>query len=245
MFPGQAANANQVARGISGGTLTSDSTHYYRTFTSSGTLSITKGTFTGEVFAIGSGGSNVNGPGGSSGEVAYTPFFKVRKSLIVGIGAGSSSTSLSGQGIVDSDNLLCQGGTSTVSGNGFSIGNSFLGTYVYAYGGGGGASGSGNDGYQSGLNSIGGNGGPGQENPWSSQTNTPNQIAGGAGGNAFEYYYYFLHYAGDGVNGGGRGYTPNLDGTPGQPNTGGGGGYPFPGGSGLAIIKYSKQGADG
>ena len=67
MFPGQYANHNQVARGITGGTLASDSTHYYRTFTSSGSFFISKGNVQISVIAIGGGSGNGGGNGGGAG----------------------------------------------------------------------------------------------------------------------------------------------------------------------------------
>jgi hypothetical protein len=256
MFCGQFANTNQVARGITGGTLTSDATYRYRTFTSSGNINISKGGIVGEVFAVGGGGRTFDNHGASAGQVTYNSSFRVRASLTVNIGANSSSTELLGPGTTGSDNLTVSGASYTTSGNGFPMGSTSTNPFWDSLAGGGGAGSttSGQNGFTNGAFAQGGNGGFGQENPWYLVTNTPQRVGGGSGGNAFEYYYGQA-FRGTGTDGGGNGqqYRANygnsedgspfssIGGTEALANTGSGGGGGFPGASGLAIVRYLRS----
>ena len=52
---------------VTGGTLSSDTTYYYRAFTSSGTLGITGGTLSCDVLVVAGGGSGSGDTGGGGG----------------------------------------------------------------------------------------------------------------------------------------------------------------------------------
>jgi hypothetical protein len=266
MLPGQYANHNQVARGITGGTLTSDSTYYYRTFLSSATLSISKGQVSSNILIIGGGSGGQSGYGGSSGQ-AYTSSRNISKSKgnsIVTVGAG-------GFGITGatSTSITDQGSTTTANGASFySSGNSYsAGAPSYsdpagadAYPGGGGGSSNGANGYSyadqfGNSGAFGGSGGTGIFNPYSGPTSTLSPIAGGGGGAASDYWTGNVS-SGPGYHGGGNGRSdgtgqPSIPATNALANSGAGGGGGSTstgnsiGGSGILIIRYSKNGASG
>jgi hypothetical protein len=143
------AGGSGVLPRVSGGTLTSDSTYYYRTFTSSGTLSITNGRL--EVSALGVGGGAGGGwgyYGGNAGQVSFASYLSLAGDVYIGVGAGGAGAATqftrgtrgnaSGIGY---DFFVAGGGASTnavsdatqgnaASGNGFSTGN----RYAWAYG---------------------------------------------------------------------------------------------------------------
>lgn len=64
-----ASNSIQVVQlsSVTGGTLSSDSTHYYRTFTSTSDLSVSNSALTADVMVIGGGGGGGVGGGGGAG----------------------------------------------------------------------------------------------------------------------------------------------------------------------------------
>jgi len=64
---------------VTGGTLTSDATYYYRTFTSNGTLTVTGGSLSAEFVNISGGG------GGSNGQYQLSPF----QNVLCGGGGGA------------------------------------------------------------------------------------------------------------------------------------------------------------
>ena len=83
------------APSVTGGTLTSDSTYYYRTFTESGTLTFADSPLSGDLLVIASGASSIyssseyNYGGGGAGGVLYTPNISINpQSLSIAIGAG-------------------------------------------------------------------------------------------------------------------------------------------------------------
>lgn len=99
---------------VTGGTLYSDATYYYRVFTSNGTLTVSGGTVSFEVLRIGGGASGAAGAGfisrgsgtgyfgggGGAGGVVYTSsntFGPESKTIVIGAGGAASSN---GSGIV-------------------------------------------------------------------------------------------------------------------------------------------------
>ena len=107
---------------ITGGTLTSDSTYYYRTFTSSGTLSVSTAPLSADVLTIaggGGGGSGYYAGGAGAGGVLYSSSVTIPTafhSVVVGSGGNGSTY------------------TTTTGSNGA---NSTLGSLTTAIGGGG------------------------------------------------------------------------------------------------------------
>lgn len=92
---------------VTGGTLTSDATYYYRTFTSNGTLSISATSLPCEVLMVagggpggGQGGSDGSGGGGAGGLVYAQPNLSVGSySLTVGGGGSGVTTGRGSNGI--------------------------------------------------------------------------------------------------------------------------------------------------
>jgi hypothetical protein len=147
-----ASNTIFTGATVSGGTLTSDATYYYRTFTSTGQLAITGPSISTNYLSVagGGGGGGYGGGGGAGGYLASTLTIPAN-TYTVTIGAG-------GAGGND---------TYTVGSNG--IDTSFYN--VLSYGGGGGGK------YESVNGSNGGSGGGGGI----SETSGSNGGAGGAG----------------------------------------------------------------
>jgi len=86
---------------VTGGTLTSDATYYYRTFTANGTLSVSNSSLTADVLMIGGGGSsNISdgsnpgtaGGGGAGGAVYGTGLSFSTSSYAIVVGAGGSNS---------------------------------------------------------------------------------------------------------------------------------------------------------
>jgi len=78
---------------VTGGTLTSDSTYYYRAFTGSGTLAVSNASLTADLLIVaggGPGGGNLAGGGGAGGYKAYTSYSIPAASHSVTIGAGGA-----------------------------------------------------------------------------------------------------------------------------------------------------------
>lgn len=147
---------------VTGGTLTSDSTYYYRTFTSNGNL-ISNGSLIADVFVLaGGGGSNGNGNavggGGAGGFRTSTDMSFSSATYQVVIGSGGSGSS-DGSSATNGNNSSINNFTSTGGGKSQTSGGS---------GGGGGRDGnpagaSGNsggytpvEGYAGGSTSVGG-----------------------------------------------------------------------------------------
>lgn len=176
---------------VSGGTLTSDATYYYNTFTGNGNLVISGATLTADVLIVGGGGGGGcgYGSGGGAGQVAYG----TNQSLTVGtksitIGAQTSNNS-------------------TVNTRGAN-GNSTTFDGKSAAGGGGGGSQSnttGNSGGSGGGGSDGGVGGSSVMNTISGYTNYGN--AGGSAG--LPNYAYNQGSGGGGAGSAGLGYNNN------------------------------------
>jgi hypothetical protein len=120
---------------VTGGTLSSDATYYYRTFTSSGTLSVSTANLIADVLRVAGGGGggpanyfsggnyNYSGGGGGAGGVLYSSSQSIApSSLTVTIGAG-------GAGRIDTENA--SGSNSTVTGFSDAIGGG-VGGYAFA-----------------------------------------------------------------------------------------------------------------
>lgn len=240
---GLTPGTNFVPVSISGGTLTSDATYYYRTFLSSGTLTIT-GTATVDSLVIAAGGAGENGGGGAGG-VLYTAGASVPAnsySVVVGTGVanaqgGNSSfnSNIAIGGGCGSTGTPCPGmnGGSGGGPNGLGTsGQGFAGGTV-GWAGGGGAGGPGNDVSNGGGHS---DGGPGTcaYSTWATATGTGVSGCYAGGGGGFS--------AGVGGTGGGAsaGNSPVA-----VPNTGSGAGYnsnvPIGGASGIVIIRYTRS----
>jgi len=176
---------------VTGGTLTSDATHYYRTFTSSSSLSISNSALTANILMVsGGGGSGWDAGGGGGGG-----------GLII---ANNKSLSVGSYSIT-----IGQGGVSNVSNIG-SNGSNTTGFGLTAIGGGGGGYyGNGSPGQPGG--SGGGGGDNGAAGGASTQTSGSGYTGYGyAGGSGSGYYNTGAGGGAGGVgsNGGGPGGLP-------------------------------------
>lgn len=182
-----------VAVGIlTGGTLSSDSTYYYRTFTGNGTLSISGLAPSLDLLLIGGGGGGGNdvGSGGGAGGLYFRQSYTVASgSYPVVIGAGGSGFTTSSP----TDVSPFQGVTSTfnsISANGGGAAGSWNNIPASAGGSGGG-------GPCRALN-VSNSGGAATQ-----ATTTPTYGFGNAGGNADHTYAQgYNNYAGGGGGGG-------------------------------------------
>lgn len=220
---------------VSGGTLTSDGTYLYRTFTSSGTLSVSGGTVDGTYIlggggaggASGNGGSYGGGGGGGAGgfRAPSTSTFSGTYNVIIGAGGSGGSNGNNGT----------PGSTTTfngISGGGGGNGGQGGGTSGASGNNGGGGSGGGGGGYAGGNYNGGSAGGVGLSNAGGG---TGANNAGGGGGGA----------SGAGTNGnsganGGNAYAGLTEWTS-ATNVGINGG--FCGGGGGAFTNSSSAGA--
>ena len=94
---------------VTGGTLTDDGTYYYRTFTASGSLTVSNATLTADVFILGGGGgrgggSGTYGGGGGSGGAAYFTNYSIATntySIVIGAfgASGASGSNSTGLGV--------------------------------------------------------------------------------------------------------------------------------------------------
>jgi len=167
---------------ITGGTLTSDSTYYYRTFTGNGTLSVTNAALTADILTIagGGGGGARAGGGGGAGGVVYTgsqPLSTNTYSVTVG-GPGSGNSVQAGVPGTQGSNSSITGGslslTAAVGGGG---GGAFAGPPTT-----GGSGGGGNDTEGSASWATGASGTTNQGNAGGTGTGSPNYSGGGGGG---------------------------------------------------------------
>jgi hypothetical protein len=82
---------------VTGGTLTSDSTYYYRTFTGNGTLLVENAGLAVDILVIaggGSGGAGTGGGGGAGGLINISGYPLTASSYTVTIGAGGTNDSV-------------------------------------------------------------------------------------------------------------------------------------------------------
>lgn len=201
---------------VSGGTLTSDATYYYRTFTSSGTLTITTASLTVDYLIVAGGGAsgwyqNANGGGGAGGVRSFTSqtLNPTSYSAVVGVG-GAVPTAVANPG--------GKGGNSSFNSNSATGGGGGGGGYNSAAGhattGGSGGGGWGIDGAMFGSTGAAGNQGG----------YTP--VEGYAGGNPRPSDGYFSAGGGGGGAGG----------------AGGNGNSSFGGAGGIGTSIYSSWG---
>jgi hypothetical protein len=148
--------------GISGGTLTSDATYYYRAFTSNGTFTV-PATLAADVLVIagGAAGGGWGGGGGSGGMVYFANQSLPANFYTCTVGAGGTNTTASSY---------------SVGGPGI---NSTFGTLTAAVGGGGGGAHSAFDAAQGGSGGGSRSGMPGTTAPGATSTQT------GTGATAF------------------------------------------------------------
>lgn len=229
---------------VSGGTLSSDSTYYYRTFTSNGTLSVSTGSLNMQVLLVAGGGSGAgttagNCGGGGAGGVLYHSAKSVSPgNYSVSIGAGASAAT-----------------ASTVNGN---TGNNSTFDTMTAYGGGygsyytngaggngGSGGGAGYSGYAGGTATQNINGGAttayGNAGGSNVTGGTEGAGGGGAGGAGIQGTSALLGQGGPGTNAFSEWATATSTGTSGY-YAGGGGGAPMSNATDLGRVSYTQAG---
>jgi hypothetical protein len=244
---------------VTGGTLTSDATYYYRTFTASGDFTVTNSPLNYDVFVAGGGGGGGGTQGGGGGG-GYTTLSTGRSTspatIPVVVGAGGAAVinyNTGGAGGASSAGVVTAAG-----GNGGGTGSNGAGGNGGSGGGRGGLSSPGGAGGTNGGNGSGYSPGIGQGTTTFNDWNGSIYYGGGGGGGANSYEinrnpggatgggasgrYYYVSYgsnyglggsAGTGGGGGGAGYERSP-----EPNI-----YSGPGGSGKVIFRYLKTGA--
>mgnify|MGYP006921282588 CR=1 FL=1 len=163
---------------VTGGTLTSDSTYYYRTFTSTNSFSTT-GTLSCDILVVaggGPGGAQVGGGGGAGGLQVFTNQSLNAASYNCEIGSGGPIGSYNSSGPIT--NRGSSGNNSQFGSLAASLGGGAGGAYSghsgLNGGSGGGADGAGQTNFGTGTIGQGNNGGQGISGAW----------AGGGGGGA-------------------------------------------------------------
>lgn len=234
---------------ISGGTLTSDSTYYYRTFTSTDSISVSVSSALVDALIVAGGGGGVGksgtrygqnsygGSGGAGGTRIVSGITLPVGSTTITIGSGGAGTTSSGQGGNGTSSSV--GGTSNVGGGGGGNG-------VTPANGSNGGSGGGCGGwvqYKVGsATALGGSGTAGQG--YSGASNTFGGGGGGAssagssttGGNSSTLMGYTV-----GAGGSQNGATANSNTGNGGPSSSTNGSTGGSGGSGLVVIRYAKS----
>jgi hypothetical protein len=166
-----------VAPVITGGSLSSDSTYFYRTFTSNGDLSVSTVSLSADILVVagGAGGGGQRGGGGGAGGVVYLPSTNLTtgtKAIVVGGGGslGAVGANRGGNGVNSQFALL----TAAVGGGGGGGDNNPLSSGVSGGSGGGACN---YDGAVPGTGTSGqGNSGGGRSGQ------APNYGSGGGGG---------------------------------------------------------------
>jgi hypothetical protein len=107
-----ASNTLRMGPVLSGGTLSSDSTYYYRTFTSTSSLSVSTAPISVSVLAIGGGGSGgISGGGGGAGAVVHSSSRTLSPQVYsLAIGAGSSAATTNGVNTTFGSVITANGG---------------------------------------------------------------------------------------------------------------------------------------
>lgn len=199
---------------VTGGTLTSDSTYYYRTFTANGTLTIAGGPIVIEYMLVGGGGAggersaNYHFTGGGGGGAAIRSAVSLSNATSIGI--GSYSVVVGAGGAIGSSGVASTFNSVTAPGGGRGAG---VPNPSATGGGGGGGSISGST-YGSGY-TLGGGG-------------SPASSTGAKGGNSSGSWWNGSSYEQSAGGGGGGTYTGSSagDGVAALgTNTGGAGGY--------------------
>jgi hypothetical protein len=253
------ANARSV---VSGGTLTSDSTYYYRTFTTNGSLSVAGAPLTFDALIIGGGGSSghtnwfgATGGGGAGGVRLASAVRAPIGTHSVVVGAGGTFRVVSGFTIGspgETSSILSNtatgggaGGTMTRTGPESSLSGGGQGSPT-SYGGGSGGA----DFWDGQAGGGGGGGAAGAGTSAQEYLYQGQYIAyiAGTGGAGTSTYSSWASATGTGVSGvyakGGNGFASGGGTSPpttAQPaNTGNGGYGEAAGGSGLVIVRYLK-----
>jgi hypothetical protein len=232
---GATASAYTPLPVVTGGTLTSDATYYYRTFTTNGTLAVSDAPLTVDLLIVAGGGGGGGfyvgygaigyGGGGAGGVLNPTSENVTAGSYAVVIGAGGPPA-ISGNG----SNTTCFGYTSIgggraagfdFGGNAYTSGNggSGGGGHPYIPTGGSGTAGQGNNGGTINTYYVPGAGGGGKTAAGVESSGYPNGGTGGAG-----VVIYSRSVGGGG--GGGSQFSTNGASVRGAASNGGGrGGY--------------------
>lgn len=202
---------------VTGGTLASDATYYYRTFTSNGTLGISGGSVTFDVLVVAGGGSGgggysasppiYSGGGGGAGGLVYlsSQALNSNQSITIGGGAvGVNKSFANGSNTVFGSTTAIGGGGGGVAGSVGSGGSGGGGgnwentttQTKGGYSGGSGTAGQGNAGGTgsfTGNNKGGGGGGAGGAGKNGDAATLP-----GVGGNGVQYFGGATYYAAGG-----------------------------------------------
>jgi len=148
---------------VTGGTLTSDSTYYYRTFTGTGSLSISLGNLNSDILVVAGGGSGGIGAGSWGGGGGAGGYRTTLDTSSVNIPPATHTVTVGGggTGVTDRASLNTSGTNSSIIGTGFSFSSSGGGRggneyNAYFVGGNGGSGGGGNYGSAPGSGNAGG-----------------------------------------------------------------------------------------
>lgn len=200
-----ASNSSGTGAVVTGGTLTSDSTYYYRTFTGTGNLIVSNNTLTADVLVVaggGGGGGNTGAGGGAGGLLTFVNQAISPATHLVSVGGGGAG----GKATNISDGSRATNGV-----------DSQFSSLTLVKGGGGGGSYSSNNAIGQGASGGSGGGGGVSEspviNPGGSATPSGQGNAGGSG-------YYGPGYAGGSGGGAGSAAINSVSGTTGNPGVG-------------------------
>lgn len=220
---------------VSGGTLTSSGNYYYRTFTSNGSLTVSNGTLSADIFLVagGGGGGSGAGGGGGAGGIYLSPSERILASGSYSIVIGAGGTSGAGGAIPT------KGDSTYISGIGLYIlveGGGYGGQWGRSSGSGGSGGGGGSWGGYRGSSVYNSSTGPyygrNGANAVPYNASAPVYVfAEGGGGGAMEEGQYGIAYpnAGYGRGGdGGDGLTLSWNSTTYGGGGGGGGSYYVP-----------------
>jgi hypothetical protein len=248
----------QALSTVSGGTLTSDATYYYRRFASTDTLVVSGANLTADVLVVagaGAGGSSAGGGGGAGGMIEAAGYTIPAGSHVVTIGAGGTATPTNGNGSAGNNTTVGSLLTALGGGLGTCWGG---GTGAIHNGGSGGGAGAGpgpqiggtkTQGSGAGFTGYGNNGGNGAGGGGNAGGGGGAGSAGGLGvvgsGRSNSYTGSAVTYAA----GGQHGFTGIVSGTypSGAANTGNGGAGSTDnktagnGGSGVVVIRYLRS----
>jgi hypothetical protein len=175
-------NTAQISPSLSGGSLSSDATYYYRTFTGTNNLIVAGGAVTADILALAGGGAGGGTPsgywevggGGGAGGLLLSSNISIPAgtySVTVGLGGPSGGQNVGSNG---GDSVFSGTGVTTITAVGGGRGGGF---YVAGASGGSGGGGGGNAG------TTAGNGTSGQGNRGGDGTASgPSSYGGGGGG---------------------------------------------------------------
>jgi hypothetical protein len=124
---------------MTGGILASDSTYYYRSFSSTGNLSVSNGPITADILVVAGGGAGgaAGGGGGAGGLLAFTSQSLSSQTYTVTVGAGGTGSN--GAGGMPTNGSNSQFGSLTAAvGGGYAAGFNNSAYYTAAVGGSGG-----------------------------------------------------------------------------------------------------------